>query len=471
MASPTDVVTSVATQMPGYDATPVVNALEGQLAQYLNTPTADILGRLGLPVPAGIPAPGPIPGLPAIPGLPQVPGQHPADGGNTLASIDGGALIQPVLDALGTLGSGVFEALNPAQMFGTIASAFSSVASSIPQLISAMQTGWEGHGADAAAAKTAQLGKDGTAVGVQSTKIAGNVTQAGVDTKTTEAHLLEIMTQFQATMAIALPMIVTPVGQAMALAAATDAMTRTTATMAAHKGKMAVNTAEVAADGTPVAVTDAPGIPTEMIGPMVQMASGLAQPAFGLVGNAFTAGQKIVQSSVEAGTKINKAVQDQKTKAAKNTHTTTPGKNDAARKNLTTGAGEKGKGGAGGGKGGGGGGGGVAGVTPPPAARTAMSGVGETPGGQNGARTISTGGGGTTTSGMTGGPMGAAPMGAGAGAGAGAGGKGGGHTAADFLHTSVTGSEIVGDFEDVAPAVIGETEAVEIISPDIDLRI
>lgn len=59
-------------------------------------------------------------------------------------------------------------------------------------------------------------------------------------------------------------------------------------------------------------------------------------------------------------------------------------------------------------------------------------------------------------------------MGAGAGAGAG---KGGGHTAADFLHTSVAGSEIVGSFDDVAPAVIGESEPSEAIGPDIDLRI
>lgn len=464
MASPTEAVAAAATQMPGYDPGPVIGAIESRLDEYLNTPTGEILSRLGLPVPPGIPTPGPIPGLPALPGLPT--------GGNTLASIDGGALIQPVLDALGTLGSGVFEALDPTKIFESITSAFSSVASSLPTVISAMQQGWQGEGADAAAMKTAQLGKDGTEVGVQSGKIKGNVVQAGVDTKTTEAHLLEIISQFEATMAVALPQIVTPWGQAMAVAAATDAITRTTAVMGVHKGLMAVNTAEVAADGAPVSVTNAPQVPTEMLSSMVQMGTGLIQPAFGVVEQVFSAGEKIVQSSVQAGTKIGEAIDKAQHKTSTDTDTSTT----AAPAGLGA-AGPTGMGGGGGGSkptgaGGGGGGVGVSSVSAPPSSRTTPSGTPPTEesaaSGQQ--RTAAA----TTASATTTGNGGYAPMSgmgsAGAGAGAGKG-AGSGHTAADFLHTSESGSEIVGDFADVAPAVIGEKDEDTETRPDIDLRI
>lgn len=467
MASPTEAVAAAATQMPGYDPGPVIGAIESRLDEYLNTPTGEILSRLGLPVPPGIPTPGPIPGLPALPGLPT--------GGNTLASIDGGALIQPVLDALGTLGSGVFEALDPTKIFESITSAFSSVALSLPTVISAMQQGWQGEGADAAAMKTAQLGKDGTEVGVQSGKIKGNVVQAGVDTKTTEAHLLEIISQFEATMAVALPQIVTPWGQAMAVAAATDAITRTTAVMGVHKGLMAVNTAEVAADGAPVSVTNAPQVPTEMLSSMVQMGTGLIQPAFGVVEQVFSAGEKIVQSSVQAGTKIGEAIDKAQHKTSTDTDTSTS--TTAAPVGLGAG-GPAGMGGGGGGSkptGAGGGGGGGVGVSPvsaPPSSRTTPSGTppteeSSTTGQQ---RTAAA----TTASATTTGNGGYAPMSgmgsAGAGAGAGKG-AGSGHTAADFLHTSESGSEIVGDFADVAPAVIGEKDDDTEARPDIDLRI
>ncbi|WHU48583.1 hypothetical protein QNM97_06185 [Gordonia sp. L191] len=467
MASPTEAVAAAATQMPGYDPGPVIGAIESRLDEYLNTPTGEILSRLGLPVPPGIPTPGPIPGLPALPGLPT--------GGNTLASIDGGALIQPVLDALGTLGSGVFEALDPTKIFESITSAFSSVASSLPTVISAMQQGWQGEGADAAAMKTAQLGKDGTEVGVQSGKIKGNVVQAGVDTKTTEAHLLEIISQFEATMAVALPQIVTPWGQAMAVAAATDAITRTTAVMGVHKGLMAVNTAEVAADGAPVSVTNAPQVPTEMLSSMVQMGTGLIQPAFGVVEQVFSAGEKIVQSSVQAGTKIGEAIDKAQHKTSTDTDTSTS--TTATPVGLGAG-GPAGMGGGGGGSkptGAGGGGGGGVGVSPvsaPPSSRTAPSGTPPTEESTNSGqqRTAAA----TTASATTTGNGGYAPMSgmgsAGAGAGAGKG-AGSGHTAADFLHTSESGSEIVGDFADVAPAVIGEMDDDTEARPDIDLRI
>ena len=115
---------------------------------------------------------------------------------------------------------------------------------------------------------------------------------------------------------------------------------------------------------------------------------------------------------------------------------------------------------------------GVSPVSAPPSSRTTPSGTPpteeSTTSGQQ--RTAAA----TTASATTTGNGGYAPMSgmgsAGAGAGAGKG-TGSGHTAADFLHTSESGSEIVGDFADVAPAVIGEKDDDTEARPDIDLRI
>ena len=63
-----------------------------------------------------------------------------------------------------------------------------------------------------------------------------------------------------------------------------------------------------------------------------------------------------------------------------------------------------------------------------------------------------------------------APMGGGAPMGhSGKAGIAGDHSAADFLHTSDQGGEIVGDLGRVAPPVIGEKDPVN--SPDVGLRI
>src|SRR5689334_1241352 len=89
----------LAQYLPGYDPAPVINAPEQSLQDYLNLPVKEILERLGLP--------------PFADGKPQ-DGTPPAgaqpDAAQPQASpFDPSALISPVTDALGTLGSGLFD--------------------------------------------------------------------------------------------------------------------------------------------------------------------------------------------------------------------------------------------------------------------------------------------------------------------------------------------------------------------------
>ncbi|MDL9937758.1 hypothetical protein QSJ18_13475 [Gordonia sp. ABSL1-1] len=460
MTSSQGTVSSLAAQLPGFDPSPAINAVENQLANYLNTPTADILGQLGLPVPPGMPASGPIPGLPEIPGLPN--------GGNLFESLNADIMVQPLLDALGTLGTGLSEAFDPTEMLSTITSAISSIGQSLTSVISAMKSGWSGNSAEAAGKQATSLGKDGVNVAQQSTKIKSTVAEAGVDTTTTEAELMEILTTFQAAAAAGAGLMVTGAGPAVLIAAATEAISRTMVVMGLHKGKMAVNTAKVAADGTPVDITNASQVPTEFLTAAVQVGTGLAQTGVGFAGTAFKTGQKTVKAVTDAGAKFNESMQKAQKEAAGDGKPPTPGGGGAASP-----SGSRTGGGGGGGKIGGGGGGGGGGISAaaamPLAARAEISGAPANPASGAGRSGASVATAGVAGGPMGGGPMGGAPMG-GAGAGAGKG-EGSGHTAASFLHTAQGGDDIVGEFADVAPAVIGETDNQQVISPDIDLRI
>src|SRR3982074_425450 len=93
----------LAQYMPGYDPAPVIAAQEQSLQDYLNLPVKEILERLGLPPFAdGRPQEG-------VPPPPEAPPQQ-------ASPMDSSALISPVTDALGTLGSGLFDGVDPTTM-------------------------------------------------------------------------------------------------------------------------------------------------------------------------------------------------------------------------------------------------------------------------------------------------------------------------------------------------------------------
>lgn len=434
----------IAQALPGYDPTPHINASEANLADYLNQPVQDILARLGVP---------PLPTGELPPGVPPPEGAAPS--GNPF---DPSTLIKPVTDALGTLGTGMFENLDPTKMFEGISKAFEQASSTLQQAMGSMESLWSGAGGPAAAAKSGEAMANGAEAATQATGIGGNVASAAADVKQAEGRLLEIIHEFQAKMDAIGPNIIFPWGQAAAVEAATQAINMTTECITELQATLGAQAGEVAAIGAPIPVTAAPQMGAQMIGPMVQMATGMASPLMQMATQGLSGGMQAVTGAVQTGVQTATGLASSLGGAA-GAGSTAPAA-AAAPAALTSKT--AGLGGGGGGIGGGGGGG-VGGTTAARAmapmtpmtteATTAQAGTGKAA---------------VSGAGMSGGGgmMGGAPMGGAQGK---AGDGGGGHNAATFLHTSDQGDEIVGDLGSVAPPVIGEADPHD--SPDIELRI
>jgi uncharacterized protein YukE len=404
---------------PALDVEAAINAQEASLAEYLNQPVRDILARLGLP---------PNPGDSSQPDTPVA--DPPAGQANPF---DPSQLIQPVTDALGTLGSGQFGDVDPTQVFGGISKTLDSAGQSVQQALAALDGGWAGDAATAAGDKTSAALADGAEVASQANGLAESLSTVAANVKQAEARLIEIITEFWAKIAAIGPNIIFPWGIAAAIAAANEAITMATEVISELQSSLGAEAGNVAAVGAPVAVTSAPTLGTQAIGPMLQMATGLVSPVMQAVSAATSAAQS------EATNTPDKA-QD----SEGNREQSIPG--DTAPHNAAFGGGV-------------GAAGGIPGGTPasrlatPPITAPATSAA--THGNTVSATPVRTGG-----SPM----MGGAPLGHGARPGADS-----GHTAASFLHTSDQGDEIVGDLGNVAPPVLGEMETND--RSDIELRI
>ncbi len=111
--APVNPTGELAQHVPGYDPSPVIAAQEQSLQDFLNLPVREILERLGLP---------PI-GDEKRPEDGQPPEAEPENAQPPANPMDPSALISPVTDALSTLGSGLFEGVDPTQMLGGISQA------------------------------------------------------------------------------------------------------------------------------------------------------------------------------------------------------------------------------------------------------------------------------------------------------------------------------------------------------------
>jgi hypothetical protein len=420
----------LAQYLPGYDPAPVIAAQEQNLQDYLNLPVKEILEKLGLP--------------PFADGRPQEDGPAPEsqpDAAQPQASpMDPSALISPVTDALGTLGDGLFKDVDPTALLQGISQVFQSTDGPMKQSLAAVDDAWQGAGGTAAAAKSAAALANGAEVGAQSDSLKGSLATAATNVAQARARLIEIVAEFQATLAAIGPNIIFPWGWAAAIAAANKAIASTAEVMTELQTSLGTEAAQVTAAGTPVEVTAAP---------QAASASGASSFASPLMQMAM----KGAQAGIQAGTGAASAASQAAQQAA-------PDPAAAPAAGVAPLAG-RGAGGAGGGAGGGGiGGSGVAAprsiassamLQPETATTTAQSGV----------RAVSAAGG--SGAGMMGGAP-YAPM-----AGQGAQNASNSHTAASFLHTTDQGGQIVGDLGTAAPPVLGEADPNE--PPDVELRI
>jgi hypothetical protein len=439
--SPGDPTSNLAHGLSGVDPHSVIDAHESHLADYLNQPVHDILARLGLPpLAAAAPPPGaPDATTPAAPPNPMDPSQ----------------LIQPVTDALGTLGSGQFGNSDPTQMFQGISQALESAGQSVQQALSSLGSAWQGNTASAAGTQTNATLADGQKVASQATDLNASLSSAVATVAQAQAQLMAIINEFAAKMAAIGPNIVFPWGIAAAIEAANEAITSTTEVMTETQTSLGALAQQTTAAGSPVNMTHAPQLDagSAMIGGPASAASSAAAPALGqLLEPMMEIGTSLISPAMEGVSAITSAVK--------------PGAANAPALGGAPGANDPAPGGSpgavlpGGAGGGGVGGGGIGPAGTVQARLAAPNGVGaeNTPPAEEtvAARPMPTG--------MTGGPMGGAMGGAGARAAA-----NGSHTAASFLHTTDQGDEVVGDLGNVAPPVIGGTDAAT--SPDIELRI
>jgi hypothetical protein len=415
--------------MPSYDPAPVIAAQEQSLQDYLNLPVKEILERLGLP--------------PFADGKPQegLPPEAQPDAAQPQGSpMDPSALISPVTDALGTLGSGLFEGVDPTAMLQGISQVFQSTGSSLKPALSSVDDAWQGASGTTAAAKTATAIANGADVGAQSDALKSNLATASTNVAQARVRLIDIIAEFQATMAAIGPNIIFPWGWAAAIAAANKAIAMTTETMTELQTSLGAQAAEVTAAGAPVDVTAAPQMAASS--PMSSLASPLMSMA-----------TKGAQAGIQAGTGAASAASQAGQQAA------------TAPESAAGGAGSPITGGGAGGGGAGGGGVGSGGTSALRSMATSTMVQPET-GSASQAATVRASGAsmGTGGTGMMGGgaPMG--PM-----AGQGANNSSNSHTAAAFLHTTDQGGEIVGDLGTAAPPMLGEADPSE--PPDVELRI
>src|SRR2546423_12631108 len=246
--APVNPTGQLAQQMPGYDPAPVIAAQDLNLQDFLNLPVKEILARLGLPSsdiakpPDGAPPP-----------ESQADAAPPA--GNP---IDPMALISPVTDALSTLGTGLFQGTDPTTMFQGISQAFQSTGGSLQHSLGAVDDAWKGASSTAAAAKTTTAMANGSQLATQSDALRGSLATAATNVGQARVRLIEIVTEFQATLAAIGPNIIFPWGWAAAIAAANKAIASTAEVMTELQTSLGAQAAQVTEAGAPVDVTAAP---------------------------------------------------------------------------------------------------------------------------------------------------------------------------------------------------------------------
>ena len=228
------------------------------------------------------------------------------------AAVDAGAgggdmvagLMSPMLQMLGTLGTGLFQGLNPSQMFQPITQAFQQGAQSLQGLMSQMgqgsSSGWSGLGATGTVAKTAETVANGAAVSAQGAALGTQGTTAGADTGQAHARLVELIAETQHrldALSGALPWSAPAMGETAgeATGRALDIIGELEAALTAQAGTMT-------ATGAAVPVAEAPTQMMSMLGPMMQIAMSMIGPGIQMATMPLTMGSQLLTQGVQAGT-------------------------------------------------------------------------------------------------------------------------------------------------------------------------
>ena len=259
-------------QAPHVDAAPVIAAAEHGLLDFLNTPAQQVLGRLPLQQfppdapadqsPADPAGPSPIDPMqfisPILGGLGSL-----ASGVGGLTGLDPIGLITPVVNALGALGTGQFSGTDPTQILGGVSKAFDRTAAPLQQARGAVAEDWRGASGAAVDTKTRAAVANGADVATQADALRGNLSTAAANVAQARIRMIDVIDEYQSTLAAIGPDIATPAGRQAAVAAANRAVKDSTAVMTDLQRALGVQAEEVSKIGAPVPVTAAPDKPAD----------------------------------------------------------------------------------------------------------------------------------------------------------------------------------------------------------------
>lgn len=262
--SAVDPTGELAQQAPAFDAAPVIAAAEHGLLDFLNTPAQQMLGQLplrqfpqGAPAdqaPADPPAPSPVDPMqvlsPILGGLGAVT--------NGLSGLDPTGLIAPVVNALGTLGTGQFSGIDPTQILSGVSGAFDRTATPLQQARGAVAENWQGASGAAVDSKTRAAVANGAEIATQADGLRDNLSTAAAAVTQARTRMIDVIDEYQSTLAAIGPDIATPAGRQAAVAAANHAAKDSTAVMTELQRTLGIKAEEVSKIGAPVPVTTAP---------------------------------------------------------------------------------------------------------------------------------------------------------------------------------------------------------------------
>jgi cell wall-associated NlpC family hydrolase len=265
--SAVDPTGELAPQTPGSDAAPVIAAAEHGLLDFLNTPAHQVLGQLPLqqfpydapadqapPDPAGLSPVDPMQVIsPILGGLGAL-----ASGATGLTGLDPTGLITPVVNALGALGTGQFSGIDPTQMLGGVSKAFDRTATPLQQARGAVSEDWQGASGTAVDTKTRAAVANGAQVATQADGLRDNLSIAAAAVAQARTRMIDVIDEYQSTLAAIGPDIATPAGRQAAVAAANHAAKDSTAVMTELQRTLGIQADEVSKIGAPVPVTAAP---------------------------------------------------------------------------------------------------------------------------------------------------------------------------------------------------------------------
>lgn len=415
------------------------------LGPILDTSVADVLAGHGLPALPPMPPPGP-----PLPGLPPLP------------PIDITLLIKPLTDLLGGFGTGNLSGadFDPSAIFEGLSKVLQTSMSMGSGAVKALDKLWTGTASTAAVGKSAVATADTANVSTQGTGMSIDIQAAAGIVGAGLAAVQAIIAATIAKIAGTVPIIMTPPGQGLAVAFASEGLAEATTQVAVTRAQLLAPTAKMTANGAQVPVTSAP------------TTAGATQSPFAVASAVLDGVSPAVSSASELPSMIASPVSGMLSAARADPM---PGSTAAGLAGRPGGPGGGGAGGSGGkGRVGGGGGGGVGAVgaaSTPLAPRPFMTpSVGMTEPAASGPTTTPRGA--VTSTGAM--PASMAPMaGAGAARGAGAGAGTEEHQVPDYLVTEDNGQRVVGEVPDVVPAVIGQEDdqPAASASPDIELRL